>query len=83
MPKRLRLNVDDCRVVLFIDKNCAIPYESWPKDLKLSGTIEKLKRRCYIARKYEPTRYGLTRSGYSLARWITDSIEHTTVKARN
>ncbi len=83
MPSVLRLNLTDCQLILFIQKNCTVPYESWPKEYQVGTSLEKLRRRGYLSRKYTPNRYGLTKSGYGLARWITVAIEHTTTKVRS
>lgn len=83
MPKSLRLSVTDCQLILFIEKNCALDYEQWPKEYRLISVLERLKRRRYLSLKYNPTRYGLTRFGFSLARWLAASIEHTTTQDRN
>jgi hypothetical protein len=83
MPRALRLSLIDCQLLLFIEKNCAVPYEDWPKEYQAATALEKLRKRGHLTRKYTPNRYGLTRSGFSLARWIIASIEHTTAKDRN
>lgn len=83
LPKGLRLTPQDCQIVLFLEKNCAVAYESWPKEYQVESVIEKLKRRGYLTRKYNPNRCGLTRSGFGLARWLSASLEHTATKDRN
>ena len=78
MPTGLRLKLVDCCIILFAYSNCALPYLSWPEEYRNNRLVEKLKKRGYLNRKYDPLRYGLTKSGFSLASWILACAEHTT-----
>ncbi len=76
LPKRLKITVEDCELLLFINLNSPIPYDEWPAEYRQSAAIERLKRRGHVRRKYWPLRYGVSRSGYTLVRWLTASLEH-------
>lgn len=53
------------------------PYDKWPVELKLPKAVEKLRRRRYLHRGYWPTNYSITRTGYTVVKWIISSIEHS------
>lgn len=81
-PKDLRLSVDDCEMLLFIHLNGAVPYDNWPVARQAARMVERLKRLGYLRRKYWPLRYGLSRSGFTLVRWLMASLEHRDAKSR-
>lgn len=53
-----------------------IAYDQWPQELRMPKAVEKLRRRRYILRGYWPTKYTITKAGYSLVKWIQSSLEH-------
>ena len=51
-------------------------YDQWPKELRQPKAVERLRRNRYLLRSYWPTRYNITKRGYSLVKWIQSSREH-------
>lgn len=81
LPPGLRLTLNDCLILLHVEQNRNMPYDQWPQELKLHKAIEKLRRRGYLHRGYWPTKYGITKSGFSLVNWIKSSCEHVATSA--
>lgn len=78
----MHLALRDCELLLFVEHNRALAYNHWPKDYQDSRVMTKLRKRGWVKRMYFPTRYAMTRSGYSIVRWIMSAIEHATSKSR-
>jgi hypothetical protein len=81
LPPGLRLTLKDCLILLHVEQNRNMPYDRWPQELKLHKSIEKLRKRGYLHRGYWPTKYGITKSGFSLVNWIKSSCEHVATSA--
>jgi hypothetical protein len=62
--------------LLYVEQHWNVAYDQWPKELRLSRTVERLRRRRYLLRGYWPTKYTITRTGYSLVKWIQLALEH-------
>jgi len=81
-PPSLHLALRDCELLLFVDHNPGLAYNHWPKDYQDSRVMTKLRKRRWVKRLYFPTRFSMTRSGYSIVSWIVSAIEHATAKSR-
>lgn len=70
------ITLRDCEMALFVYLNGAVFYDDWPKEYQNGAAMERLKRLGYVRRKYDPLRYGLSRSGHNLIIWLTATLEH-------
>ena len=77
LPPALRLTFNDFLVLFYVEQYRNAPYSQWPNELKMPKVVDKLRRRGYVHRGYWPTKYSITRHGFSLVKWIRASIEHT------
>lgn len=77
LPPAIRLTFNDCLVLFYVEQHRNAPYCQWPTELKMPKVVDKLRRRDFVHRGYFPTNYSITRTGFSLVKWIRASIEHT------
>ncbi len=66
----------EAEILRYIEAHPGEDYEAWPRSVRLTRTVEAMRRKHYIRRKYFPTRYYLTRSGTSLTAWLKTLSEH-------
>jgi len=76
IPPGFQITPLEASILAFIKANPGLDYERWPKAVKVPRTVENMRRKQYIRRKYEPTRYFLTREGTGLVTWHTRLLEH-------
>jgi hypothetical protein len=53
--------------MLFVFLNPGLRLEHWPKHLRQSRSVEKLRKDRHILRRYMPTRFYVSRDSYGLA----------------
>lgn len=70
MPESLRIGQSEAQVLVFVYQNPGLDLEEWPDHVRRLRAVEKLRKERRITRKYFPTRYYLSRSGYPVASWI-------------
>ena len=80
LPPGFRLTLNDCLILLHTEQHRNTAYALWPQGLKLPKAVEKLRCRRYLIRSYWPTKYNITRTGFSLVKWIHSSLEHAASK---
>ena len=78
LPPGFPLTPLEASVLFYLKDHPGVDYEKWPGDVKVPRTVENMRRKRYIRRKYEPTRYFLTREGTGLVTWLNRLLEHHT-----
>lgn len=79
-PPGLRITPLEADILSYLKGNPGIDYNKYPATMKASRTLENMRRRRLIRRKYEPTRHYLTREGTSVLSWVLSLREHGSKK---
>ena len=80
LPRGLRLTVNDCTVLLFVERNRTLPFKRWPKEYRHYRALAKLCRNGYLGRVNSPKRFLLADTGCSMVRWLLASLAHSGTK---
>jgi hypothetical protein len=81
LPPNFRLTFNESVILLYVEQHRNQAYDQWPQELKQPKAVERLRRNRYLLRGYWPTRYNITKRGYSLVKWIQSSREHVSSTA--
>ena len=76
LPPNFHLTFNECLILLYVEQHRNQAYALWPQGLRMPKAVERLWTRRYLLRGYWPTKYNITKRGYSLVKWIQMSLEH-------
>jgi hypothetical protein len=77
LPPGLQVTPLEAEILNYLKLNPGTDYEKWPKAVRVPRTVENMRRKQYIRRKYEPTRYYLTREGTGIVTWLSRLLEQS------